>query len=238
MDVQNQYTVLVCDDDEDIAEAIRVYLRSEGYRVLVAHSGTQALSLLQEETVHLVLMDVMMPGLSGLDTMQQIFARNHHIPVILVTARSKDTDEIEGLRSGADDYITKPFNPILLLAKVRAAIRRAWERAPEPSLPQGKALHNGDIVLLPAEKEVRIAGREIHLTPTEFDILQLLMQSPGEVFSLADIYRRVKNEEPYGSEGTIAVHIRHLREKLEVDPAHPVYIQVKFGRGYKMEKRD
>ena len=237
MDEQKTYTVLVCDDEEDIAEAIRVYLRSEGYRVLVAHNGAAALSLLQSETVHLVLMDVMMPGISGLETMERIFERNNRIPVILVTARSKDIDEINGLRSGADDYITKPFNPVLLLAKVRAAIRRAWERAPEPAHPQDAVLRNGDIVLSPSRKEVTVDGREIHLTPTEFDILQLLMQSVGEVFSLADIYRRVKHEEPFGSEGTIAVHIRHLREKLELDPAHPVYIQVKFGRGYKMEKR-
>ena len=237
MDVQKQYSVLVCDDEEDIAEAIRVYLEPEGYRVFVVHSGARALEVFQKQTVHLVLMDVMMPGLSGLETMQRMFEINSRVPVLLVTARSKDTDEISGLRSGADDYITKPFNPVLLLAKVRAAIRRAWERTPDPSPRQDAVLRNGGIVLSPSRKEVTVDGKEIHLTPTEFDILQLLMQSVGEVFSLADIYRSVKHEEPFGSEGTIAVHIRHLREKVEIDPARPVYIQVKFGRGYKMEKR-
>ena len=237
MDVQKQYTVLVCDDEEDIVEAMRVYLESDGYRVLSACNGQQALALFQKETVHLVMMDVMMPGLSGLETMQKMFAVNSRVPVILVTARSRDTDEIAGLRTGADDYITKPFNPVLMLAKARAAIRRAWERTAKPVAPETTLLRNGDVTLDSKRKEAKINDRPIHLTPTEFDILQLFMEHVGEVFSLAEIYRRVKHEEPYGSEGTIAVHIRHLREKIEIDPANPVYIQVKFGQGYKMEKR-
>ena len=226
MDEQRQYTILVCDDEEDIAEAIRVYLQSEGYRVLTACNGRQALAVFQKETVHLVLMDVMMPGLSGLETMQRMFEMKSHVPVILVTART-----------GADDYITKPFNPVLLLSKVRAAIRRVWERAAAPTQTQETVLRNGDIVLDTKSREVWFNGKSVHLTPSEYEILQMLMEKPGEVFSLRDIYRRVKHEDPLGAEGTIAVHIRHLREKLEIDPANPVYIQVKFGRGYMMEKR-
>lgn len=233
------YTILVCDDEEDIVCGLKIFLESEHYRVLCANNGRQALSLLESEPVHLVLMDVMMPGLSGFDTVMRMREAGCNVPVILLTAKSEDSDKVLGLNCGADDYVTKPFNMLEVLARVRSQLRRTREySAPVPAANSGdEILRNGRIELDNHTKTVRVDGEEVHLTRTEYDILYLFMTHIGEVFPLTEIFRRIKNEEPYGAENTVAVHIRHLREKIEFDPANPTYIRVRFGHGYKMEKR-
>ena len=234
-----QYTILICDDEKDIVSSLEIFLKNEDYNVLCAYDGQQALDLLGQETVHLVLMDVMMPGLSGLDTVMRMRKAGYNIPVILLTAKSEDSDKVLGLNCGADDYVTKPFNMLEVLARVRSQLRRAGEYSgPAPQSEQEESvLRNGRIELDNRTKTVRVDGEEVHLTRTEYDILYLFMTNIGEVFPLAEIFRRVKGEEPYGAENTVAVHIHHLREKIEFDPANPTYIRVRFGHGYKMEKR-
>ena len=234
------YTILVCDDEEDIVSGVKVFLESEHYRVLCAYDGRQALSMLDQETVHLVLMDVMMPGLSGFDTVMRMRSAGHNMPVILLTAKSEDADKVLGLNCGADDYVTKPFNMLEVLARVRSQLRRVQQYSGVPASESdsgAEILRNGRIELDNHTKTVRIDGEEVHLTRTEYDILYLFMTHIGEVFPLTEIFRRIKHEEPYGAENTVAVHIRHLREKIEFDPAKPTYIRVRFGHGYKMEKR-
>ena len=234
-----KFTILVCDDEEDIVSGLKIFLENEHYRVLCAYSGRQALSLLETEPVHLVLMDVMMPGLSGFDTVIRMRDAGCTIPVILLTAKSEDSDKVLGLNCGADDYVTKPFNMLEVLARVRSQLRRMQEYSAPPTEPKSgeELLRNGRIELDNYTKTVRVDGEEVHLTRTEYDILYLFMTHIGEVFPLAEIFRRIKHEEPYGAENTVAVHIRHLREKIEFDPANPTYIRVRFGHGYKMEKR-
>ena len=234
-----QYTILVCDDEKDIVSGLEIFLKNEQYRVLCAYDGEQALSLLGQEPVHLVLMDVMMPGLSGLDTVMRMRESGYNIPVILLTAKSEDSDKVLGLNCGADDYVTKPFNMLEVLARVRSQLRRVGEYsgAPAHAEPGESVLRNGRIELDNRTKTVRVDGEEVHLTRTEYDILYLFMTHIGEIFPLTEIFRRIKHEEPYGAENTVAVHIHHLREKIEFDPANPTYIRVRFGHGYKMEKR-
>ena len=226
------YTILICDDDRDIRRALRIYLTGEGYRVLEAENGAQALELLESGSVDLVLMDVMMPGLDGLGATMKLREKSS-VPVILLTAKSEDTDKILGLTVGADDYVTKPFNPLELLARVKAQLRRtAWTAAQEhPS----ENMRVDGIELDDAAKRVTLSGEEIALTPTEYDILKLLMENPGRVFSSSEIYRLVWKDAPLGAQNTVAVHIRHLREKLEINPAEPRYIKVVWGKGYKLE---
>ncbi len=236
-----KYTILVCDDEEDIVSGLKIFLENEHYRVLCAYNGRQALSLLEAEPVHLVLMDVMMPGISGFDTVMRMRDAGCNVPVILLTAKSEDSDKVLGLNCGADDYVTKPFNMLEVLARVRSQLRRVREYSktaePEPEKNGGEILRNGRIELNDQTKTVRVDGEEVHLTRTEYDILYLFMTHIGEIFPLTEIFRRIKHEEPYGAENTVAVHIRHLREKIEFDPANPTYIRVRFGHGYKMEKR-
>ncbi|MBQ8382832.1 MAG: response regulator transcription factor [Clostridia bacterium] len=226
------YTILVCDDERDIVSALKIYLSADGYNVLTAYTGAEAITVITEQEVHLVLMDVMMPEMDGITAMTKI-REITNLPVILLTAKSEDTDKILGLNVGADDYITKPFNPVEVLARVRSQLRRYMQlgggQAP------ARTLQLGGIVLCDDTKTVTVDGDVVALTPTEFDMLKLFLQEPGKVFSPKEIYRKVWKEDPLGAEGTVAVHIRHLREKIEIDPGNPRYLKVVWGKGYKME---
>lgn len=227
------YTVLICDDEKDIRSALRIYLTGAGYSVLEAENGAQAINALEAQEIHLILLDVMMPVMDGLTAMNEIREKSS-VPVILLTAKSEDVDKIVGLNLGADDYITKPFNAMEVLARVRAVLRRYFrpEAEKKPSI-----LTVGGIEMDDDSKTVTCEGEEISVTPKEYDILKLLMESPGKVFSSKEIYQQVWKDIPLGPEGTVAVHIRHLREKLEIDPAEPRYIKVVWGKGYRMEKQ-
>ena len=226
-------TVLVCDDEKDIVSALKIYLESEGYAVECAYDGTQALALLDSHDISLVLMDIMMPVMDGISAMVKIRERSN-VPVILLTAKGEDTDKILGLNVGADDYITKPFNPLEVLARVRSQLRR-YTMLGAAQIRQS-CLTVGGISMDDSSKTVTVDGEPAALTPTEYDILRLLMENPGQVFHPRDIYKRVWKDEPYGAESTVAVHIRHLREKLEINPAEPRYIKAVWGQGYKMER--
>ena len=226
------YKILVCDDEKDIRSALRIYLTGEGYEVTEAENGAEALELAAAQEFHLVLMDIMMPGMDGMTATAKL-REISHVPVIFLTAKSEDTDKILGLTVGADDYITKPFNPLEVIARVKAQLRRyAWLGGMDKKTA---TLTAGGIQLDDEGKTVTLDGEAVSLTPTEYDILHLLMEHPGKVFSSAEIYRQVWKDTPIASEGTVAVHIRHLREKLEIDPANPRYIKVVWGKGYKLE---
>lgn len=226
------YNVLVCDDEKDIVSALRIYLESEGYNVFIAYNGQEAIDVIKENDIHLVLMDIMMPVMDGISAMVKIRDISN-VPVILLTAKSEDTDKILGLTVGADDYITKPFNPVELQARVKSQIRRYMQLGSGNITSQRLTI--GGIELDDKAKEVFLDGDKVNLTRTEYDILKLLMDHPGEVFSPNQIYEKVWKDDPYGSENTVAVHIRHLREKIEYDPANPRHLKVVWGRGYKME---
>ncbi len=227
------YGILICDDEKDIRSALRIYLSGEGYRIYEAENGVQALELLEQEDIQLVLMDIMMPMMDGMTATAKI-RESHNLPVILLTAKSEDDDKILGLTVGADDYITKPFNPLEVTARVRAQLRR-YAVLGGMDKPEKKLMRVGGIELDDDGKTVTLDGDPVSLTPTEFDILRLLMSTPGKVYSSKEIYRIIRDEDPFGSENSIAVHIRHLREKLEFDPANPRYLKVVWGKGYKME---
>lgn len=231
------YTILVCDDDRDIVEALTIYLKAEGYRVLPARNGAEALGMLEREQVHLILMDIMMPQMDGLQATARI-REIANIPILFLTAKSEDTDKILGLNVGADDYITKPFNPMELLARVRSHLRRYTQLGGQRMLPPSENVFEvGPVRLDDAAKTVTVDGEGVNLTPLEFHILRLLMKHPGQVFSVEQIYERVWQENAaFGSEATVPVHIRHIREKIEIDPAHPRYLKVVWGLGYKMQK--
>ena len=226
------YNILVCDDEKDIVSALKIYLTSDGYRVYEAYDGQEAVDIIRNEDIQLVLMDVMMPKMDGIQAMVKI-REISNVPVILLTAKSEDTDKVLGLTVGSDDYVTKPFNPVELQARVRSQIRRYM------MLGSGKTIDSkitiGGIELNDKTKQVTVDGEIVNLTRTEYDILKLLMEHPGEVYSPNQIYVKVWNDEPIGTENTVAVHIRHLREKIEIDPAEPRYLKVIWGRGYKME---
>ena len=226
------YNILVCDDEKDIVSALIIYLTTAGYQVFPAYDGTEALDLLRREDIHLVLLDIMMPKLDGIAALTRLREASN-VPVILLTAKSEDTDKIQGLNLGADDYVTKPFNPVEVLARVKSQLRRYLQLGGGTVRPT--ALRLGGIALDDRTKEVTLDGDPVSLTPREYDILHLLMGSPGTVFSPKRIYRAVCGEEPFGVENAVAVHIRHLREKLEIDPSDPRYIKVVWGQGYKME---
>lgn len=222
--------ILICDDEKDIVSALRIYLTAEGYGTYTAYDGQQALEILEREDVQLVLMDVMMPVMDGITAIARLRER-YNLPVILLTAKGEDTDKVLGLNVGADDYVTKPFNPVELLARVRSQLRRYMRLGSCAPAPAG-ALTVGGLVLDDGAKAVRLDGEPVSLTPTEFEILKLFLQHPGQVLSPKEIYRQVWKEDPLGGEGTVAVHIRHLREKIEIDPADPRYIRVVWGQGY------
>ncbi len=228
------YTVLVCDDEKDIVAALKIYLEAEGYRTLSAYNGREALELLEREEVHLVLMDIMMPEMDGITAMVRL-REERNLPVILLTAKGEDTDKVLGLNVGADDYVTKPFNPVELLARVKSQLRRYLQLGGSmPTADQG-VYTVGGICLNDKAKAVTADGEPVSLTPTEYEILKLLIRHPGEVFSPKEIYRRVWKDAPFGAESTVAVHIRHLREKIEIQPAEPRYLKVVWAQGYKME---
>ena len=228
------YNILVCDDERDIVSALRIYLEPEGYRVLEAYNGQEALDVLSREQVHLVLLDIMMPKLDGISTIARL-RETSNVPVIMLTAKSEDTDKVLGLNVGADDYITKPFNPVEMLARVRSQLRRYLQLGGGQVQPSTLVI--GGIRLDDNAKIVTVDGDTVSLTPKEYDILRFLMQNAGTVFSPSEIYRRVWDDMPLNASGAIAVHIRHLREKLEIDPSDPRYIKVVWGKGYKMEER-
>ena len=225
--------ILICDDERDIVSALKIYLSDPDYTLFEAYSGLEALAVMEREDIHLILMDIMMPGLDGISAMARIRQRSN-IPIILLTAKSEDADKILGLNVGADDYITKPFNPLEVTARVRSALRRYLRLGGGTALPE--CLTVGPIELNDAAKAVRVDGEPAALTRTEYEILKLFMTNPGRVFSPAEIYERVWHERARGADNTVAVHIRHLREKIELDPAQPRYLKVVFGQGYILEQ--
>lgn len=227
------YNILICDDEIDIVSALNIYLTAEGYHTFPAYTGKEALSIIRENDIHLVLMDIMMPEMDGISAMVKL-REETNIPVILLTAKSEDTDKILGLNVGADDYITKPFNPVEVLARVKSQLRRYMQLG--GGNVRESIVRIGTIELDDKTKTVTVDGDEVSLTPTEYEILKLLMYNPNQVFSPKEIYKRVWNDTPYGAESTVAVHIRHLREKIEINPAEPRYLKVIWGRGYKMEE--
>ena len=230
------YTILVCDDERDIVSALEIYLTAEGYRVLKAYNGKEALSVAAREDVHLILMDIMMPVMDGITAMNEI-RKTSNVPVILLTAKSEDTDKILGLSVGADDYITKPFNPVVMIARVKAQLRRYMMLGGNvPKEPEADTLEIGGVCLDDKAKKVTIDGEPVNLTKTEYEILKFLMEHPNTVYAPKDIYRAVWEDAPFGQEGTVAVHIRHLREKIEADPSEPRYIKVVWGQGYMFGK--
>ena len=234
------YTVLICDDDRDIVSALDIYLTSEGYRTIAAYNGEQAIEAVREENVDLILIDIMMPRLDGIRATARLRESGGNIPIILLTAKSEDTDKVLGLNIGADDYITKPFNPIEVLARVKSQLRRYTTlggKTPAQTAEDG-VLRNGSILMDDEAKSVTVDGEPVSLTPIEYNILRLLMKNLGRVYSTAQIYEQVWNDPALGSENTVAVHIRHLREKIEIDPANPRYLKVVWGLGYKMEKME
>ena len=232
------YKILVCDDEKDIVNALRIYLTGEGYEVVEAFNGKEALQMLEKEEIHLVLMDIMMPVMDGIEAMVEL-RKTYNIPVILLTAKSEDMDKVLGLNVGADDYITKPFNPVELIARVKSQLRRytllgGMQTGAVAETNDADRIVIGGIELNDREKKVLLDGEEVSLTPREYDILKLLMEHPGKVYSPKEIYSEVWQDPGYGAENTVAVHVRHLREKLEYDPANPRYVIAVWGHGYKM----
>ncbi len=227
------HTILICDDDRDIVSALDIYLTSEGYQTVKAYNGKEAIEAARNHDVHLILMDIMMPELDGIRATTKL-REGSNVPIILLTAKSEDTDKILGLNIGADDYITKPFNPLEVIARVKSQLRRytALGGADKSS----GLITVGPISIDDSAKVVMLDGEPVSLTPIEYNILKLLMSHPNQVFSSAQIYEQVWNDPAYGSENTVAVHIRHLREKIEINPAEPRYLKVVWGLGYKMEK--
>ena len=227
------HTILICDDDKDIVSALEIYLTSEGYRTIAAYNGAQALEAVEQNEIHLILMDIMMPELDGIRATAKL-REEYNLPIILLTAKSEDSDKILGLNIGADDYITKPFNPLEVIARVKSQLRRYTSLGGADKAPG--LLTVGPVVMDDGAKQVTVDGVPVSFTPIEYNILKLLMSHPGQVFSSSQIYEQVWNDPAYGSENTVAVHIRHLREKIEINPAEPRYLKVVWGLGYKMEK--
>ncbi len=225
--------ILVCDDDRDIVEAISIYLENENYKVLKAYDGIEALEILEKEEVHLVIIDVMMPRMDGIKATLKIREKDN-LPVIILSAKSEDTDKIIGLNMGADDYISKPFNPLELVARVKSQLRRYVDLG---SLEIEENIYKtGGLELNDETKEVRVDGDKVHLTPVQYKILKLLLKNKGRVFSIDQIYEQVWEEEAYNADNTVAVHIRKIREQIEINPKEPRYLKVVWGIGYKIEK--
>ena len=227
------YNVLICDDQPDIVNALKIYLKPEGYRLFTAYTGQEALETVQKEDIHLILLDVMMPVMDGITAIAKI-REFSNVPIILLTAKSETEDMVLGLNIGADDYITKPFVPVEVLARVRSQLRRYAMLGSRPE-PDANVLTIGGISLNDRTKTVTVEDEPVSLTPTEYAILKLLMENPGKVFSTKNLYESVWQEAALGSEGAVAVHIRHLREKIEINPSEPRYLKVVWGQGYKME---
>lgn len=227
------HNLLICDDERDIVAALKIYLSSEGYNIYEAYNGREALEIFRTNEIHLVISDIMMPETDGIALMSAL-RKESNVPIILLTAKSEDSDKILGLNVGADDYITKPFNPVEVIARVKSQLRRYMTLGSAPK--KEDVLCIGNIELDDAAKEVRVDGESVSLTPTEYDILGFLMKNAGRVYSSKELYTQVWGECPYGAENTVAVHIRHLREKIEIDPGAPRYLLVVWGKGYKFDK--
>ncbi len=225
--------ILVCDDDKEIAGAVEIYLRNEGYTVFKAYDGVEALNAVRDRQIHLIIMDVMMPKMDGVQATMKI-REEKNIPIIMLSAKSEDYDKITGLNVGADDYITKPFNPLELIARVRSQLRRYVDLG---SMEKKTGVYKtGGLEIDDEEKTVKVDGEYVTVTPTEFGILRLLTENAGKVFSMEQIYENVWNEPAYNPENTVAVHIRRIREKIEINPKNPKYLKVVWGIGYKIEK--
>ncbi len=231
------YNILICDDEQEIRSALKIYLSGEDYVIFEAENGKQALEVVEKEDINLLLMDVMMPVMDGIAALTKL-RETSNIPVILLTAKSQDMDKILGLNSGADDYITKPFNPIEVTARVKSQLRRYMRLGGTSDAAVKKSvLVNGRIEMDNVSKAVTLDGEPISLTPTELQLLKFFLENTDKVFSPREIYRFVWNDDPLGAENTVTVHIRHLREKIEINPARPDYLKVVWGHGYKMEKK-
>lgn len=229
------YNILVCDDDKEIVDAIEIYLAQEGYHILKAYDGIEALSILEKEDVNLLILDIMMPKLDGIRATLKIREKNS-IPIIILSAKSEDADKILGLNVGADDYVTKPFNPLELVARVKSQLRRYTQLGGTSRGPKEQVYEVGGLRINDDLKEVTVDGEYVKLTPIEYNILLLLMKNQGKVFSINQIYESIWNEEAIGADNTVAVHIRHIREKIEINPKEPRYLKVVWGVGYKIEK--
>ena len=229
------YNILICDDERDIVTALKIYLSSENYRIFEAYNGKEAIETAKQNELHLVLCDIMMPELDGISTLIKL-REFCNVPVIFLTAKSEDTDKILGLDMGADDYITKPFNPVEVIARVKSQLRRYVSLGGAEIKPS--SIRFGNIELDDESKQVCVDGNEVPLTPIEYELLKLLMQNAGKVFSSKEIYNSVWRECPYGAENTVAVQIRHLRLNIEISAAEPRYLKVVWGKGYKFEKGD
>ncbi len=227
--------ILVCDDDKEIVEAIDIYLTQEGHEVLKAHDGEEALTVLKEKGADLLVIDVMMPRLDGIRATLKIREKNN-IPIIILSAKSEDADKILGLNVGADDYVTKPFNPLELVARVKSQLRRYTQLGSTAEAGNGAVYTTGGLMVNDDLKEVTVDGDPVKLTPIEYNILLLLIQNQGKVFSIDQIYENIWNEDAIGVDNTVAVHIRHIREKIEINPKEPRYLKVVWGIGYKLEK--
>ncbi len=228
------YNILVCDDDKEIVKAIEIYLVKENYNVLKAYNGEECLKVLRENTIHLIILDIMMPIKDGTETLEEI-RKERSIPVIMLSAKSEDEDKIKGLNLGADDYVTKPFNPLELIARVNSGIRRYTKLGTITDENNKKIYKSGELVIDDELKKVVVEGKEVKLTPTEYNILKFLTRNKGIVYSIDQIYENVWEDEAYGADNIIAVHIRHIREKIEINPKEPKYLKVIWGIGYKIE---
>lgn len=229
------YTILVCDDDKDIVEAIQIYLKTEGYHVLKAYNGRQALEIIAHNEIHLALLDIMMPELDGIHTTIKLRELGYIFPIIFLTAKSEDSDKVVGLNIGADDYITKPFNPLELIARVKSSLRRFTMLGSLPSTDLN-VYSSGGLVIDDNCKEASVDGVAVKLTPIEYNLLKLLVRNKGRVYSIREIYENIWNESSFGVDNIVAVHIRHIREKIEINTKEPKYLKVVWGIGYKVEK--
>ena len=229
------FNILVCDDDKEIVDAIDIYLSQEGYHILKAYDGLQAIEIMKKEEVHLILLDIMMPNLDGIRATRKI-RETSSVPIIMLSAKSEDVDKILGLNIGADDYITKPFNPLELIARVKSQLRRYTQLGNLATEEKEAVYVCGGLVVNDDLKTVTVDGEPVKLTPIEYNILVLLIKNQGKVFSIEQIYENIWNEEAIGADNTVAVHIRHIREKFEINPREPRYLKVVWGIGYKIEK--
>lgn len=229
------FNILVCDDDKEIVDAIDIYLSQEGYHILKAYDGLQAIEIMKKEEVHLILLDIMMPNLDGIRATRKI-RETSSVPIIMLSAKSEDVDKILGLNIGADDYITKPFNPLELIARVKSQLRRYTQLGNLATEEKEAVYVCGGLVVNDDLKTVMVDGEPVKLTPIEYNILVLLIKNQGKVFSIEQIYENIWNEEAIGADNTVAVHIRHIREKIEINPREPRYLKVVWGIGYKIEK--
>lgn len=228
--------VLVCDDDKEIVDAIEIYLMQEGYHIIKAYDGEEAMNIVKNQEIHLLIMDIMMPKLDGIHATLKI-REYSSIPIIILSAKSEDTDKILGLNIGADDYVTKPFNPLELVARVKSNLRR-YTRLGNLNVDDSTIFQVGGLLMNDETKEVMVDGETVKLTPIEYNILLLLVKNQGRVFSIDQIYENIWNEDAIGADNTVAVHIRHIREKIEINPKEPRYLKVVWGVGYKVEKQN